>query len=236
MSTAGDSTLSVVVPCHNGAVYLAAALRSALEQSHAPLEVLVVDDGSTDDSVAIAESFGPPVRSLRQPASGAAAARNRGLDEARGELIAFLDADDLWTPGAIERLVRTLLSSAENDAVIGATEQFASPELDPAARARLRFEPGPFVARLSGALVVRRAAFDRVGRFSTELTTGEFVDWFLRAEDRGVRTVEIPDVVLRRRLHRTNHGVVQAAARNDYVRVIKAALDRRRARPATGAA
>ncbi len=100
-----NDTISVVIPCYNGAKYLRETLDSVLVQTHPVLEVIVVDDGSTDDSAAIAESFGPPVRVIRQPNQGESVARNRGIDEARGDWVAFLDADDLWEP---EKLARQL--------------------------------------------------------------------------------------------------------------------------------
>lgn len=96
------ATVSVVIPCYNGAAYLRETLESALAQTHAPLEVIVVDDGSTDDSAAIAESFGPPVRVIRQENRGESAARNVGVRASRGDWIAFLDADDLWDPCKLE--------------------------------------------------------------------------------------------------------------------------------------
>lgn len=95
-------TISVVIPCYNGAKYLRETLESALAQTHPPLEVLVVDDGSTDDSAVIAESFGPPVRVIRQPNQGESVARNRGIEESQGEWVALLDADDLWLPHKLE--------------------------------------------------------------------------------------------------------------------------------------
>jgi glycosyltransferase involved in cell wall biosynthesis len=97
-------SVSVVTPCYNGARYLADTLRSAVGQSRPPLEVIVVDDGSTDDSAAIAESFGPPVRVIRQENRGESAARNRALAEARGTHVLFLDADDLIEPRALAHL------------------------------------------------------------------------------------------------------------------------------------
>jgi glycosyltransferase involved in cell wall biosynthesis len=90
--------ISVVIPCYNGARVIRTTVESVLAQTLSPLEVIVVDDGSTDDSAAIAEALGPPVRVIRQPNQGESVARNRGIDEAKGEWVAFLDADDLWKP------------------------------------------------------------------------------------------------------------------------------------------
>jgi glycosyltransferase involved in cell wall biosynthesis len=115
----GGPTISIITPCYNGARFLNATLRSALAQSRPPLEVLVVDDGSTDDSASIAESFGPPVRVIRQSNQGESAARNHALAEARGTHVLFLDADDLLEPEALERLSEALKGRPRAVAVMG---------------------------------------------------------------------------------------------------------------------
>jgi glycosyltransferase involved in cell wall biosynthesis len=97
-------TVSVITPCYNGQRFIERTLRSALGQTRPPLEIIVVDDGSTDDSAARAEAFGPPVRVLRQTNQGESVARNRALEEARGSHVLFLDADDLLQPEALEHL------------------------------------------------------------------------------------------------------------------------------------
>ncbi len=94
--------VSVVIPCYNAAPFLRETLDSALNQTHPPMEVIVVDDGSTDNSAAIAESYGSPVRVIRQKNQGESVARNRGIDEAKGDWIAFLDADDIWMQDKLE--------------------------------------------------------------------------------------------------------------------------------------
>lgn len=101
-----NDAVAVVVPAHNAASYLATALRSVLEQTMAPAEIVVVDDGSTDDTHAVAEGLG--VRCVRQRQGGPAAARNRGIAETRSPLLAFLDADDWFAPGKLERQVERL--------------------------------------------------------------------------------------------------------------------------------
>jgi glycosyltransferase involved in cell wall biosynthesis len=92
------AAISVVIPCYNATKFLRSTLDSVLAQTLPALEVIVVDDGSTDDSAAIAESYGPPIRVIRQPNQGESVARNRGIAEAKGDWLAFLDADDWWLP------------------------------------------------------------------------------------------------------------------------------------------
>lgn len=98
-----DPLVSVVVPVYNGERYLRETLESIVRQTCRDIEVLVVDDGSTDRSAAVADSFGPPVRVIRQENQGESVARNRGIDVARGTWIAYCDADDLWVPEKLEK-------------------------------------------------------------------------------------------------------------------------------------
>src|SRR6187397_1072894 len=97
-------TISIITPCYNGSRYIRETLQSALAQTHPPLEVIVIDDGSTDDSAALAENAGPPVRVIRQTNQGESVARNRGIAEARGSHVLFLDADDMLEPESLSRL------------------------------------------------------------------------------------------------------------------------------------
>jgi glycosyltransferase involved in cell wall biosynthesis len=123
--------VSVVMPVYNGARYLRQALESALTQTYRPLEIVVVDDGSTDDTPALLAEFGDKIRSIRQQNSGSAAARNAALRAARGELIAFLDADDLWLPRKLAVQVDYLRDHPEVDLV--ATRWLTLTEGTPAA-------------------------------------------------------------------------------------------------------
>jgi len=100
--------VSVVIPCYNGSEFLPHTLRSVLAQSYPATEILVVDDGSTDNSAEIAESFGNPVQVLRQVNSGESVARNRGFEQATGDWVAFLDADDLWHPEKLAEQIRLI--------------------------------------------------------------------------------------------------------------------------------
>lgn len=109
-----SADVSVIVPAYNAQATLAAALRSALQQSAPPLEILVVDDGSADGTAAVAEAFGSKVRLIRQPNGGPGSARNTGIRAARGTWIGLLDADDVWLPTKLERQL-----ALDDDARIG---------------------------------------------------------------------------------------------------------------------
>ncbi len=223
--------VSVIIPVYNGERYLGEAIASALGQTYPPLEVIVVDDGSTDGSAAIAQGCGSPVRYDHQshrPSGGAAAARNRGAELARGELLAFLDADDVWLPDKLARQVAAIRDDVERTMVFGHVRQFISPELEESVKAAIVCPPDPAPGLAPGALLIARATFLATGLFDPGWGVGEFIDWYLRAVERGLKTVMLADVVMLRRLHRTNQGILQRDARLDYVRIVKAARDRRR--------
>jgi glycosyltransferase involved in cell wall biosynthesis len=228
---AGAPLISTIIPCHNGERYLAEAIESVLGQTYRTVEVIVIDDGSTDRSSEVAQSFRGVIRCHRQAHSGSAAARNLGLDLARGAFLAFLDADDLWPEDKLQRQLAAFESDPSLEIVAGHAEQFVSPELSDSAKAKVRVDPRPIPAQLPGALLVRREVFHRVGTYSREFVTAGEMDWFMRATELGVRIRMLPDVVLRRRIHASNHGILRRDARRDYVRVLKAALDRRRTEP-----
>ncbi|MGH9125091.1 MAG: glycosyltransferase family 2 protein [Acidimicrobiales bacterium] len=196
--------VSLLMTVRDGERYLEAALRSVLEQTVPPEEIVVVDDGSSDRTPDILGDFGPAVTVLHQPATGMAAGLNRALRHARHEVIAFLDADDLYAPQAMEtRLVR-LGGQDAPDAVGGWMTQFASPELDGVATRRLRFDLGPVKGALLGAVILRRACFTRVGPLNETLELAPAVDWMARARSRGMRMAWTDAVVLHRRIHATN--------------------------------
>jgi Glycosyl transferase family 2 len=113
-------TVSVIVPCFNAAAFLPESLGSALAQTHPPLEIIIVDDGSTDDSAAVAAAMGGPVRVIRQDNRGESVARNRAIDAAAGEWLAFLDADDVWRPTKLERQL-----AAAEDGIVGIHTNYA---------------------------------------------------------------------------------------------------------------
>lgn len=221
--------VSVIIPVRDGARYIASAIESVLGQTEPPAELFVVDDGSSDGTACIVSQFSESgVRLIQQPPSGAAAARNAGVKLARYELLAFLDADDLWTSNKLEQQCAELQSDPTLDMVFGYVRQFVSPDLEPAKRARLRCPEEAACSPHIGTMLVRRRSFERVGLFETEWSIGEFLAWYARAQLLGLREKMISTVLLERRLHRANQGVLKRSERGDYVRVIKKILDCRR--------
>ena len=221
--------VSVVIPVYNCERYLTEAIESVLAQTYPNREIIVVDDGSTDGSGQKARQFGSAVRYIFQPWAGLAAALNRGVGLARGSFFAFLDADDLWVEDALRLHMAAFVADLGLDIVFGQVEQFHSPELDTVTKSKTYCPAGLTPGYLKGTMMVRRPAFERVGPFETNWRVGQFISWYLRATEMGLRTLMLPDLVLRRRLHETNMGIRERGAAIDYVRILKASLDRRRA-------
>ncbi len=218
-----DPLVSVVIPVYNGEQYLAAAIESVVAQGPAVAEVIVVDDGSEDGSAGLAEGWGAPVRCIRVPHGGIGAARNAGIEAVTGPFVAFLDADDLWTEGRLAAQLAAFEADPALDMVFGLAEQFRDDGL-PVTGMR-----GQGPAIVAGAMLIRAEPLRRVGPFATAIRMGEFIDWYGRARDLGLREAVLPSLVIRRRIHGENTGIREAASRVDYTRVLRAALERRRA-------
>jgi glycosyltransferase involved in cell wall biosynthesis len=220
--------ISTITPVRDGELYIGEAIDSILTQTRPPDQVIVVDDGSDDGTAARVDAYGDSVTLLRRDPEGVGAAVNAGVDAADGELIAFLDADDLWTPNKLEIQCEAMAADPALDMVFGRVEQFLSPELSDAERARLQVVPGAQPAKLKGTMLIRRDAFDRVGGFTTDLPVAEFVEWYPRAQEQGLTELMLDDVLLRRRLHHSNLGRNRSGDRREYASAIGAMLRRRR--------
>jgi glycosyltransferase involved in cell wall biosynthesis len=221
--------ISTIIPVYNCELYLAEALKSVLAQTYGPVEIIVVDDGSTDGSAKVAQDFSASVGYFRQPNSGAGAARNCGVALSKGEFLAFLDADDIW---AVEKLSLQMAVFQDNpgvDFVFGHVKQFFSPELDEGTKSKLHCPDGELPGYYPGSMLVKRESFFRVGLFETDWGIGEFINWYIKSKEIGLVSLLIPEVVAKRRLHANNMSARKRDSQTDYVRILKASLDRRRA-------
>jgi glycosyltransferase involved in cell wall biosynthesis len=182
--------LSVIIPAFNAGTLIAEAVRSVGAEERRDIEILVVDDGSTDGSTAPLAAL-PAVRVLHQPNRGPGPARNLGIREARGELLGFLDADDLWLPGRVEALIgdRTRLPEADlyySDYLIrnlatGIVRRQVCPEIAPPQAAAIAVL-NPIG---TSTVVARRAAVEAAGGFREDLRYAEDWDLWLRIAERG---------------------------------------------------
>lgn len=216
--------ISAIMPVYNGAAFVAAAIESALGQTHAPLEIIVVDDGSTDASARIVQGFGDRLTYTYQPNRGPAAARNRGLQSAHGAIIAFLDADDLWPAGKLAHQSRRLAADATLEVVLGHT-QFVEQADEKGEALTLINEPYP--QYLLGSALFRRSAFIRVGEFDETLRYCDDWDWFLRAQDLQVSMQMDQEVALYYRRHR-NNLTRSPQSRRELLKLLQKGLARRR--------
>jgi glycosyltransferase involved in cell wall biosynthesis len=223
--------ISCIVPVFNGERYLGEALDSILAQTYRPLEVIVVDDGSTDGTAALAETYRDRVRYAYQPEAGPPATRNQGVRLARGEYVAFLDADDLWHPEKLARQVALLQARPELACCLTHVQPFWIAELAEEA-ARLRDHPRnrAVPGYAASSLLARRGVFETVGYFDPEQWYGDIIDWFARIAEHGLQMEMLPDILVYRRFHHMNLTRRRNAEyRREFPRLMKALLDRRRA-------
>lgn len=227
------TTVSCIVPVFNGERYLAAALDSVLSQSRPADEIVVIDDGSVDGSAAVIRGYASRVRYIPQEHRGAAAARNRGVELSGGEFLAFIDQDDLWRPHKLERQLASFAADPDLEVCISHVEM-----LWESARAAERAALGDHrrARRVPGyttpAMLARRSAFERIGLFDSGLVLADATDWFLRAIDEGLSILLLPEALLVHRMHDGNLSRRAAPGKREFVRLVKATLDRRRRRAA----
>jgi glycosyltransferase involved in cell wall biosynthesis len=222
-----EPLVSVVVPFHNQERYLAEALESILVQTYEPIELLLVDDGSTDASGSIARRYSPPAHYLRRRNGGAAAARNTGVLATHGEFVAFCDSDDRWQPEKLALQLGSFAAEPDLDVSFTGMHEFVSPELDQAslpARAPRQIASGVGVS----SMLARRHVFSRVGPFDEQLRLGEWADWYARVVESGCKVAIHPEILVHRRLHDRNNTLTNWHDRGEYARIFKRALDRRR--------
>lgn len=222
------SLVTCIIPVHNGELYLAQALSSIARQTYPAIEIVVVDDGSIDETRRIVEDFGHGVRYHYQSNAGPAAARNKGIALARGEYLAFLDADDVWLESKIDAQMGILLQDPAVDFCVCHLQNFWEPELaHEAGQYKEHRLSAPIATYTSVALCARRSAFERVGLYNVDLPHGMDIDWFLRARRAGSNAFMLPDVLVHRRLHPTNRSRLRGdSSRQTILRIVRESLKR----------
>lgn len=221
--------VSVIIPVWNGEKYIEEAVCSVLEQDFAEKEVIVVDDGSTDRTPQVLSRFRAQIRLLTQENRGLGASRNAAIRMATGEYFSFLDHDDRWAPGKLSIQMKAMLASCDDPLIFSHVEQFICPTMGEAEIEKLGLFQKILPGHIAGTLLISRARFEEIGPFLEERKQlGEFVEWYLRAFEKKIPMHMLPLVTLFRRIHQENMGRRDASRRGDYLKILKASLDRRR--------
>ena len=221
--------ISVVIPAYNSSRYLPEAIASVRLQRDVPTEIIVVDDGSTDDTALVARSAGDDIRIVTQRNGGAATARNAGVAASSTDLIAFLDADDIWPAGRLAGLAHRLIAEPSMLMAIGKT-QLVREEVSSASGDHLTPVGLPWHAPVFGSGLFRRQVFTVVGPMDPTLQPAEDLDWFIRARERAVPTLVVDDLTLLYRWHGENLTSGADPIRRRILVSLRRSLDRRRQR------
>lgn len=213
-----STAISVIIPAYNASPFIRAALDCVAAQALESVEVLVVDDGSEDETGQLALSHPIGAKVIRQVNGGPGSARNNGVRSARGAYITFLDVDDEWGPGSLARRLESLQAHPEADMAVGL----------------VRFEGldgreiplPPWTAPNLGAGLYRRELFEKIGYFEPTLLLDD-VDWFLRARDAGVGIIKLDEITLKYRRHPESLTASKTWMELGLGKVLRRALQRR---------
>ncbi|MCO6449350.1 MAG: glycosyltransferase family 2 protein [Caldilineales bacterium] len=219
--------ISVIVPVYNGADFLPGAVASIRAQTYRPIEIIIIDDGSTDETAAVASRLGDDIRYRYQPNQGPGSARNSGINLARADFIAFLDVDDLWPERKLERQMRLLQSDPSLAYVTGMVQVCHwTGEAD----GRSQFSPvgAPREMFLLGAVLFRKSVFVQVGLFDESMPGGEDTDWYFRARQASIPSLQSEEIALEYRLHQNNLTQGMNRSMTYFMYAMKKSVDRNR--------
>lgn len=222
-----SASVSVIMPVYNGARFILDALDSIARQAYSSLEVIIVDDGSTDNSRELIEGYTSlTTHYIFQSRQGPAAARNRALHAANGDMIAFLDADDLWPDNKIKTQLSILTTHPQVDVVHGAVQLMMISSATEDEHQFLPFGAPSHIVSL-GSIFCRKYLFKKIGFLDETLASSEDVDWFMRLKEHNIPVTLTPEVSLFYRIHQTNMTSDKIRRDAYFLKAIKKSLDRR---------
>jgi glycosyltransferase involved in cell wall biosynthesis len=217
--------ISVLIPAFNARAFIRESIESILNQTVLPGEIIVINDGSTDGTSDFLKSLNiDNLKVLDQTKQGVASALNLGITNSRGEILAFLDADDIWLPNKLEDQLEVI---NEVDMAFTLIENFIDLSIDIDLSQKLDVNLNPFIGIHKSTLLIKKKAFLKVGLFERERKV-ELLEWYARAKDAGLRESIVKKVLVKRRIHGSNQSILDKSLRNEFPKILKAILDRRR--------
>ncbi|UXP32656.1 glycosyltransferase family 2 protein [Reichenbachiella agarivorans] len=215
--------VSVIIAAYNAEKYIESAIESILNQTYTNTEIIVVDDGSTDQTASLVKQY--PVTYYFQKNQGQPTALNFGISQSHGSFLAFNDADDLWSTDKLELQLEAFYSCADLEVSFGLVQQFISPELTKEQAARVHCPKDPMNGYSKQTMLIKKAAFNNIGSFNPSVRMGDFIEWFAMAKRNGVKYTMVDKVVAHRRLHLENMSIQQRDQRNNFAQILKRHLD-----------
>lgn len=234
MAVDKNPQISVIIPARNYGSFLVETIDSVLCQTYPPEEVIVIDDGSEDNTAEIVRNFSPDVKYIFLDKRGVGAARNSGVKNSSGEYIAHLDADDIWVPEKLDIQINEFRNNSSLEIAGGMMQPFYDPGMDPAKRKMIYCSETPLPGFSASVLIVKREAFFKVGFYREDLELGQDLDWFIRAREIGLKEKMVEKLLAYRRLHENNSSMIKKNNRIERLRVLKESIDRRRVKEPSG--
>jgi glycosyltransferase involved in cell wall biosynthesis len=215
--------ISIIVPVYNGEKYIAETLTSILSQDYTPIELIVVNDGSTDKSDEIIRSY-KDVKYFCQENRGVPSARNFGIKQSNGEFIAFSDQDDLWNPGKLTDQVNYLVENPVCEYVVSKRKIYMEPGIQRPSWLKKELLDSEDVDYSPSSLLARASLFQKIGFFNADFENASDVDWFFKAKNAGIQKGIIDKVLYLKRVHEDNQSNRVQALHREYLQLIRQSI------------
>lgn len=220
------SLISIIIPCKNGEKYIEETIL-AIKKQNMNTEIIVIDDGSIDNTANIAEILGSKVIQ-HETSNGPVVAKNSGLRAANGDFIMFHDADDVMNDNVLSILYKELESNSDISAVMAKVKDFFSLDLSEEEKQKTKIKSEPYYGLFTGAVLIRKTVFDKIGPFNESVTAGEILDWQSKMENNNLKIKKLDVVSTNRRIHSSNFGKThQKTEFKDYATLLRAKLGRK---------
>jgi glycosyltransferase involved in cell wall biosynthesis len=218
-----NALISVIIPVYNCEKYIKYAIESVFKQNYSNIEIIVINDGSTDHTLAVIQQFKDRIRIITQENRGQAVARNTGIKQAKGSIIGFLDSDDLWPDNHIECMLPYLTEDSCFDTVRGQIKLVKTIENE-----IIEISEIVSIPALTGALLFKASVFEKIGLFDETMREGEDTDWFVRFNSSSCKEKKITETTLFYRRHDNNMTNSSEFIKKSLFETIRRKLSRER--------